>query len=377
MRILATDDHEVEFWLRHTNTGVGLTLAIFVGVLPYVLVTSRPRAALMVGIMVAVAGATPAVLLLPLRRIVRHRFGALFFYSWEAVANAVVVALGVLDGGGTTPLSLVLLVILVQAAVAYPPGGVCVTGAMVTVAYLFVALSGGGISAGQVSLMLLTVLLMTATAALASVNYRRVTQQKAALAAELAGLADRDGLTGCLNHRAFHERLHAESARATRHGHSLALLLVDLDDFKSVNDQWGHPAGDAVLVRVSEALYQTARESDAVGRIGGDEFALLLPETDAEEAMRVADRLCATVRTIREPRQVTVSIGAGSLADIVEAQTLLARADVAVYQAKREGRDRACGYDQDDLLAADALATRPIVHEAGVGRLGFPSAAVD
>ncbi|HEY8339236.1 MAG TPA: GGDEF domain-containing protein [Egibacteraceae bacterium] len=345
MKVLAVDDHEVEFWIRHTWTGVVLTVAVIVTVLVYGTVTRAPNRGLMFGLVLSIGAATPGIFLLPLRRIVRHPLGALFFYAWEALGIVAIALVGVLDGGGFTPISILYFMILVHGATAYPPMGVCVAGLMVSGAYLFVALSGDGVHPGVLTCMIATIVVVTATAAWASANYRRVTQQKAALALQLAALADRDGLTGCLNHRAFHERLHAEAARAARHGHPLALLLIDLDDFKGVNDQRGHPAGDAVLVRVSEALHQTARESDAVGRIGGDEFALLLPETTAADAMRVAERVCTTIRSIEEPAPVTVSIGVGALEDVVDAQTLLAQADVAVYQAKREGRDGACAYD--------------------------------
>lgn len=355
MKVLAVDDHEVEFWMRHTWTGVALTAAIVLTVLVYGILTNGPNRGLMFGIVLGIGAATPGILLLPLRRIVRHPLGALFFYGWEAVGIIAIALMGLLDGGGLTPISILYFMILVHGATAYPPMGVGAAGVMVSGAYLFVALSGEGAPPGLLTCMIAAILVVTATAAWASANYRRVTQQKAALALQLAALADRDGLTGCLNHRAFHERLHAESARAARHGHPLALLLIDLDDFKSVNDQRGHPAGDAVLVRVSEALHQTAREADAVGRIGGDEFALLLPETTAADAMRVAERVCATIRSIEEPLPVTVSIGVGALEEVVDAQTLLARADVAVYQAKREGRDRACAYDPDAPAASDAL----------------------
>jgi diguanylate cyclase (GGDEF)-like protein len=144
-----------------------------------------------------------------------------------------------------------------------------------------------------------------------------------------------DGLTGLLHHRAFHEALRAEAERATRYGHPLALILLDLDGFKDVNDVHGHQAGDRLLVAVARALEEITRASETVGRLGGDEFAVLLPETGMVGAHATAERIRAAIAAQR----VTISAGVAELtADGPD--DLVRRADRALYRSKAAGRDR-------------------------------------
>src|SRR5262249_32310793 len=134
---------------------------------------------------------------------------------------------------------------------------------------------------------------------------------------ELEVLAFRDGLTGLYNHRSFHERLREETARARRYGKPLALIFCDIDHFKSLNDQFGHPLGDEILRRVAErpgggdAAPDGLRESDIAARYGGEEFVVLLPETPKEGAKIKADRLCTAVRSTPFPsnRRISMSFG--------------------------------------------------------------------
>ncbi|NML16604.1 diguanylate cyclase [Azohydromonas caseinilytica] len=165
---------------------------------------------------------------------------------------------------------------------------------------------------------------------------------------ELQRLATTDALTGVLNRRAFLDELGQELARFRRHGRAGALLMLDLDHFKQVNDRHGHAVGDAVLVRLCMVLRERLRRTDHVGRLGGEEFAVLLPETGVEEAWALAQALRQAVAAQRVPTAdaavavgVTVSIG---LAPFRPGETdpapLLVRADEALYQAKAQGRDR-------------------------------------
>lgn len=165
---------------------------------------------------------------------------------------------------------------------------------------------------------------------------------------ELRQLATRDALTGLLNRRAFDALLSAEVDRARRLGHPLALVVLDLDHFKKINDTCGHPAGDVVLASVSRVFESEVRTIDRVARIGGEEFAVLLMETNAHEGLAVANRLVAAVRghpvTLKEGGVLKVSISAGvaALPAYGESETaLLAAADKALYAAKHGGRDRA------------------------------------
>jgi len=186
-------------------------------------------------------------------------------------------------------------------------------------------------------------------AAVAVMQRTQVIETTRADNARLEQLATRDPLTHLLNRRALTERLTSEMERALRYDHSVALLLIDLDHFKRVNDTHGHLVGDAVLRDVSELLLGVARGVDVVGRYGGEEFLVVLPETDDEGAAAFAERVRERVeahafRPWDEPRELrmTASIGVASFpaARIESVEDLFARADAALYRAKADGRNR-------------------------------------
>jgi diguanylate cyclase (GGDEF)-like protein len=159
----------------------------------------------------------------------------------------------------------------------------------------------------------------------------------AQLTRDLEVLATTDGLSGCLNHRAFFERLDEEIARAVRYGEPLSLVVADIDHFKDVNDARGHTGGDRALRRVGAALRAGSRRPDAVGRIGGDEFAVVLPATSLDDAVVHASRLVDP--TGDKFGLVTLSAGVATL-DQREptADRLFRDADRALYHAKATGR---------------------------------------
>jgi diguanylate cyclase (GGDEF)-like protein len=162
----------------------------------------------------------------------------------------------------------------------------------------------------------------------------------------VASQAATDGLTHLANRRSFDDELALEWRRAERIGDSLALVLVDLDDFKSVNDRFGHQAGDAVLRRVAAILQSGARQADLAARYGGEEFAVLAPETNLIGATKLAERLRADLEaaSIELPDgrelQVTASFGVAVKAELEGAEQLVAAADEALYDAKRAGKNR-------------------------------------
>jgi diguanylate cyclase (GGDEF)-like protein/PAS domain S-box-containing protein len=178
----------------------------------------------------------------------------------------------------------------------------------------------------------------------AVVVFDDVTEQRQ-LSAQLREQADHDGLTGLCNRRHFVEQLSGQLSYAQRYGRPGVLLMIDLDDFKVVNDSYGHPAGDRVLCEVGEILTARLRESDVVARIGGDEFAVLLRETSEAEGGAVAASLVAAIKAKPDPG-VGASIGLASFDGMREciADELLIAADVALYEAKDDGGGRGVAY---------------------------------
>ena len=157
----------------------------------------------------------------------------------------------------------------------------------------------------------------------------------------LSKMATTDPLTGLNNRRAFDHSLELELAVVARRGTPLSLLMLDVDHFKQINDTFGHDAGDKVLVAIAQALSGCARVIDVVARVGGEEFAVILPNTDAQGAHEVAERMrIAVAQSGSLVQPTTVSIGAATLQDKEDALGLYARADEALYAAKASGRNR-------------------------------------
>jgi diguanylate cyclase (GGDEF)-like protein len=167
--------------------------------------------------------------------------------------------------------------------------------------------------------------------------------------ARLLAHATEDPLTGLLNHRAFQDRVESEVARAQRYGRPLALVLLDLDHFKHINDAYGHQAGDAALMQAARLLEKGARSGDVLGRIGGDEFALLLPETGIEAAQQVAERWAVEFRAapVGVAAHLTMSAGLCDLTHANGGQELLRLADSALYWAKSQGRNTVVVYSPE------------------------------
>jgi diguanylate cyclase (GGDEF)-like protein len=179
--------------------------------------------------------------------------------------------------------------------------------------------------------------------AIVAVLVRLLKERVDRLLVQLSAAADTDVLTGLLNRRGFNRRLREELRRAGRSEQPLALVVADLDRFKALNDEFGHPAGDEALRRVSALLGAAKRDSDTMARIGGEEFALVLPYTNRPGAQAMAERIRGTIRAEFADRGValTASFGIAVFPDDGDTQDLLMRAaDAALYAAKELGRDR-------------------------------------
>ncbi|WP_124949641.1 GGDEF domain-containing response regulator [Sulfuriferula thiophila] len=161
----------------------------------------------------------------------------------------------------------------------------------------------------------------------------------------LRGLLESDSLTGLLNHTKVKQRLEIELANARRHRHPLSFVMLDIDNFKEVNDNYGHPVGDRVIKSLSRMLKQRLRETDIIGRYGGEEFAIIFTHTDGVAASKVMEGLRRVFEEIQQQYgdavfHVTFSCGIATFPDISSAAELGARADQALYEAKHAGRNR-------------------------------------
>lgn len=165
-------------------------------------------------------------------------------------------------------------------------------------------------------------------------------------AVELEKRSITDSLTGLMNRGYIEERLIEEMSRANRYRTQMSLLMVDVDNFKSYNDTFGHPAGDVALVLVAKAMKDTLRAADVAARYGGEEFAILLPQTDAAEAASIAERLRQRVERTEFPRrQVTISVGFAEFTpEFTEPRDWITAADMALYDAKELGKNRVRNY---------------------------------
>jgi len=332
-------EHELNFWLRHVRIGVSVSQMTLTVCLAYAVFFAEPqRRPLLIGLIVFAFAITFGVGFMPLRRMLAGRWAILFFTVWSALLTILIIVGSVVDGGGDTPLAFLYFLPVVYGAIAYPPAGVWALGVLVVSSAVVTHTLGGG-RPGSALMLGGTLTAVTTMCAVTAQNHWRTHRSQAELAQRLQHLARHDGLTGCLNHGAFHEVLEAEGERALRYGRPLGLLVVDLDGFKDINDSHGHPCGDAVLAEVGRVLRETTRDSDRVGRIGGDEFGVLLPETGVEEAALLAERARTAIGELTEPVTISVSIGVSAMPESRDAAALLAAADEAVYRAKRSGRD--------------------------------------
>ncbi|MTJ10595.1 MULTISPECIES: diguanylate cyclase [unclassified Anabaena] len=173
-----------------------------------------------------------------------------------------------------------------------------------------------------------------------ALNKQKVLSQK------LKKIANTDVLTGIANRRNILAILKKELQRTQRYHQNFSLLLIDIDHFKSINDTYGHPIGDQVLQEISQFLINYLRNADTVGRLGGEEFLVILPATKLQEAIEIAERLCHQIRNldiemIDQTARITVSIGVTTYQDHdINDTTMLKRVDNALYKAKESGRDR-------------------------------------
>jgi diguanylate cyclase (GGDEF)-like protein len=316
------------------TAGVWVTYLFAIALAVWLAATwNRPhREILTVLIACALAGAF-VVSRLPADKIVRSRYREAFFLSWSLLDISIIVVLAYFDGGVTSPIALALFLTQVFAALSYPLMSMIAVAAASLCGIAVLGVVGGAgaehFDADPVYMAMFLVCL--ALTGVLCVWQSRLTERQRE---ELAELSRTDPLTGCLNRRGFTERLDAELQRAERDGGEVALIQLDLNGFKAVNDRHGHAAGDELLRWVGSTLQALLRASDATGRLGGDEFALLLPGVSGAEARVIADR---TVAALAERVGSAAGIAVHP-ADGLDGDALHRHADADLYAAKAHMR---------------------------------------
>jgi diguanylate cyclase (GGDEF)-like protein len=326
------DESFLKFRERSLRDGAWLTYVVAFVVAVYAVATwHKPHRDAILGLLAIAVFGGWVMTRLPAAALMRSRWREPFFLVWTT-ADLILIALVVAsDRGDWSPLRATFFLPLFFAALSYPARSVMATGGLAILAYIGAAELGGH-ATGE-ALGVFSALLATATVMGVSQAVNRDRQR-----GELQTISRSDPLTGCLNRRGFTERFAAELADHVRHdGRPLGLIVIDLDDFKRVNDTRGHAAGDDLLCEVARTLAGDLRPSDVLGRLGGDEFAVLLPEAGPGELRAAAARLEQRLGAV-----AAASIGLAALpADGLTAEDLHRAADADLYRTKQRRAERA------------------------------------
>jgi diguanylate cyclase (GGDEF)-like protein/PAS domain S-box-containing protein len=358
--------------MREATITTGVWLTYLVGGLGLVYVAATwnlPNRFVLGTVFVSALVAGLVISMLPRQRIVRSRFREAFFLAWSVMDVVLIVVACSVDRGTASPIVLLFFLPVIFASMSYPMVSVVAVGVVSVLAFVVVDVAIGG-STGEYQAAFVAAL--GCTAVMSAWQARNHNHQHAAL----ADASRTDPLTGCLNRRGFVERANAELSvmmRRVRHG---ALLVLDIDHFKPVNDRYGHAAGDELLCWVVNALGSVVRPEDAIGRLGGDEFAVLFPDIAPDDAQRSAERI-GRVLAERAPASFGLAIfpqDGGTL------EMLTRKADMRLY-ASREGRPArapgetdarppthaevqdAIGPEVDDVWRATLLMQAPVLDQ--------------
>lgn len=354
-----TDAADLRFRMATLKAGVWLGLGMIAAGLAYFALTwdegNRP---LLAATGVAIAVTDLGMLLLPMQRIVSGRWREPFFLGWTLSNVAALLLLGALDPTEPSPLTLPLMMPMLFAGMSYPRASARISCAAVVFGYGAEALVLGREFA--FSAFFFMVLLWTAGMCLWQArNRERQHDELERQRDELARVSLTDPLTDALNRRGFEDRLRRELADSARSDRPLMLAVLDLDDFKGVNDRQGHGAGDALLRETVERLSGVLRPLDVVGRLGGDEFAVLFPGAGPADAESLVGRLRDALAG-----RVPASFGYTCFpADGIRPEELFKLADIHLYTAKakrpRQREDRGLELVWATALAAAMLASEP------------------
>jgi diguanylate cyclase (GGDEF)-like protein len=261
---------------------------------------------------------------------------AAFFYGWSTTTFTLIVIAAILDGAGLSPLGWLLVLPVAYASISYPIVAVrWIAAASQCGVFLLMAIGHAWNGTGWYDFLFVGAFNVLAIAS----AQNRYSHQTAL--GRLTVRANQDDLTGCLSHGSFLGRLEVECARARRGQGNFSLVMADVDHFKAINDSYGHQVGDDTLRTVAGALRNSVRATDAVGRLGGDEFGIILIGSEPAHAVEWAGRVRLLLQPPRLERAVLLSMGVAPWTEATDsAFDLMRRADTALYGAKAAGRDR-------------------------------------
>jgi diguanylate cyclase (GGDEF)-like protein/putative nucleotidyltransferase with HDIG domain len=359
------DAAEGQLQKQMVTAGIWLTVLVCAAGLAYAGVTwDQENRLLIAGLFVAGLFGAGGIALLPLERILRNAsLGNAFFGAWSVFDIALIAVAVAADDGARSPFTLLFFLPMVFAAAFYPLRMLMPVGALDVFAFLLVGNLYGHPGIPYVTFVAACLAFAAVLCAWQAQNHDR--------ARERLTLASRtDPLTESLNRRGFEERLRAELDDALRSGRSFALVLLDLDNFKSVNDQHGHAAGDELLCWVVEGMRRSVRPMDTVGRLGGDEFAVLAPGLTQSGAAQLGER----IRKVLSDR-IAITTGIACFpVDGLDPDELQRRADAHLYEGKH-GLATSFGAGRRELSWAatlaqivDARMASPSEHSATVAR---------
>lgn len=301
--------------------------------------------------------------MLDAERIVRSRWREPFFLSWSLIDIAFIATIEALDGGARSPLAAVYFLPLIFAALSYPLPAVWAISCLDVAAALVVGALAGNPDWTYLGFFAAA---LGCTAFLCVWQARNHERQRK----DLARISRTDSLTASLNRRGFEERLDAELGESARGGRPLTLVLIDLDEFKAVNDTLGHAAGDELLCWVVATVRGALRPFDAIGRLGGDEFAVMLPGAARADALEVAARVRETLS-----QRISATMGVATFpVDGADREELHRRADAELYAAKHGSKlltspaPRDLGWAASLAQTVDRRATPPDDHSSEVAR---------
>ncbi len=280
------------------------------------------------------------------------------FIGWNITAYVVIATASALDGGIGSPIALIWVLPTIYLLMGFSRAAILFCGSIAIGLYLVVAwFTRGSLDFAAFTMQVVVLVDAVFMVLLGAVAREEREGVLTAVWNQLSVLATVDSLTGCINQQAFTHISATEVTRAVRYQHEISMLALDVDHFKSVNDEHGHLMGDDVLRQLGAAIRASVRGTDIVARVGGDELLVLCPETDERAAIELAERLRSLARQLPVPVKVTLSVGICTLRPKTpDPQQLREYADRALYEAKRQGRDRYAVFTPPDSCTSRSRA---------------------